>query len=213
MTAIRENIEQIKREIGNVQLVVVSKYRELEELAEVLDSGHVDLGENRVQELLTKQEKLPDSVHWHVIGHLQRNKVKYIIPFVHLIHSVDSIRLLNTIQKEAEKENKTVRILLQAHIASEESKYGFPLKDLDQWLKKDHRSEYPNVEILGLMGMATLTDNEEQIRSEFESLRKVYDKYEAEYGFKLLSMGMSSDYKIAISCGSNMVRIGSAVFR
>ncbi|MBR9859562.1 YggS family pyridoxal phosphate-dependent enzyme [bacterium] len=212
MSAIRENIEQIKSNLGKVQLVVDSKYRTLEELKEVYDAGERDFGENRVQELMQKVDELPSDIRWHAIGHLQRNKVKYIAPFVHLIHSVDSVKLLRAINKEAKKVDRVIPVLLQVHIADEESKFGFDQKELEDLLQSNDLEELPNVQVKGLMGMATLTDDHEKIATEFASLKSMYDQFQSEYSFDTLSMGMSSDYEIAIAQGSNMVRVGSKVF-
>ncbi|MEY2925160.1 MAG: hypothetical protein RLZZ337_1710 [Bacteroidota bacterium] len=208
-----ENIKQIEQEIGNVQLVVVSKYRSLSELQEVYTCGHRAFGENRVQELVDKYEVLPKDIEWHVIGHLQSNKVKYIAPFVHLIHSVDSFKLLQAINKEALKNERTIPFLFQMHIAQEESKFGLSAEELDDILKSSEYLDMKNIECRGLMGMATFTENEQQIRDEFSGLTTLFNIYKSEQNWNTLSMGMSGDYALAIQCGSNMIRVGSKIFQ
>lgn len=208
-----ENIKQIEQEIGNVQLVVVSKYRSLSELQEVYTCGHRAFGENRVQELVDKYEVLPKDIEWHVIGHLQSNKVKYIAPFVHLIHSVDSFKLLQAINKEALKNERTIPFLFQMHIAREESKFGLSAEELDDILKSSEYLDMKNIECRGLMGMATFTENEQQIRDEFSGLTTLFNIYKSEQNWNTLSMGMSGDYALAIQCGSTMIRVGSKIFQ
>lgn len=215
---IKENIDRINNEVGkNVLLVVVSKYRELEEVKRAYDTGHRDFAENRVQELLTKQEALPNDINWHIIGHLQTNKVKYIASFIDCIHSVDSLKLAKEINKQAEKNNRSIKVLLQVYIADEETKFGFDEAELIQLLKEGSLQALPHITICGLMGMATNTDNMEQVRSEFAHLKQLFNTLKADYfkdkaDFKEISMGMSSDYRIAVEEGSTMVRVGSAVF-
>lgn len=210
--SIRENIKQIQSEIGNTELVVVSKYRSMQELQEVYDSGHRHFGENRVQELVEKYEALPKDIKWHVIGHLQTNKVKYIAPFVHLIHSVDSFKLLKTIDNEAKKIDTVISFLFQLHIATEDSKYGLSSAQLAQILgSKDYKS-LKNVKCIGLMGMASFTEDQQQVKGEFDFLKSTYDKYGNDNDWSILSMGMSGDYTIAVSSGSTMVRVGSKIF-
>ncbi len=210
--SIRENIKQIQSEIGNTQLVVVSKYRSLPELKEVYESGHRHFGENRVQELVEKYEKLPKDILWHVIGHLQTNKVKYVAPFVHLIHSVDSFKLLQNINKEAQKVNRVIPFLFQIHIAEEDSKYGLRNGELKTILESDEYLDLKHVKCNGLMGMATFTEDEQQVRAEFESLKQLFDTYATKHGWKTLSMGMSGDYRLAVASGSTAVRVGSKIF-
>lgn len=210
--SIHENIKLIQSEIGNTELVVVSKYRSLSELQEVYDSGHRHFGENRVQELVDKYTELPKDINWHVIGHLQTNKVKYIVPFVHLIHSIDSLKLLKAINKEAEKAGRVIPFLFQLHIAEEDSKYGLSNADLGNILSSDEYRLLTNVMCKGLMGMATNTDNKQQIADEFDALKSLYDVYAVHQNFDTLSMGMSGDYTIAVSKGSTMVRVGSKIF-
>jgi pyridoxal phosphate enzyme (YggS family) len=210
--SICENIKQIQQEIGNSQLVVVSKYKSLAELKTVYACGHRHLGENRVQELLEKREALPIDIHWHIIGHLQTNKVKYIAPFVHLIHSIDSLKLLKEVNKEAKKNNRTIFFLFQMHIAQEESKYGLSPINLAEILQSPEYAELQYVKCRGLMGMATNTNDKEIISDEFFSLSQVFMNYKEAQSWDVLSMGMSSDYLIAVSHGSTLVRVGSKIF-
>lgn len=197
----------------NARLVAVSKTKPVDAIREVLDHGQVDFGENYVQELLDKQPQLPDSVNWHFIGHLQTNKVKQIAGFVHLIHGIDSLKALQEVNKQGIAFNRIVDVLIQVHIAEEESKYGVPPGSLETFMQEAVNLQLPNVRIRGLMGMATFTENEIQIGTEFRNLRKLFDQHKsAASHFDTLSMGMSSDYKIALKEGSNMVRIGSVIF-
>lgn len=212
MNRICENIEQIRREIGNVQLVVVSKFRSNEELQQVYACGHRHFAENRVQEILRKRDELPGDIQWHIIGHLQTNKVKQVIPFIHLIHSVDSVKLLEKINEEAKKNDKIQEVLLQIHIAQEEHKYGFTPDELHNLMSNDQLSSYSNISCKGLMGMATFTDEQDVVRNEFKGLKSLYDRYAEDHGWNVLSMGMSGDYEIAVEEGSTMLRIGSLIF-
>jgi len=195
----------------SVTLVAVSKTKPNGLILEAYESGHRDFGENKVQELTSKHEQLPKDIRWHMIGHLQRNKVKYIVPFVHLIHSVDSKRLLDEIQKQAQKINKRVAVLLQIHIAKETSKFGLDEEELEALLEQ--KEHYSHIDFKGLMGMATFTEDSAAIQSEFNTIKTLFDKHlhswEKDH---VISIGMSSDYQLAIACGSNMVRIGSAIF-
>ena len=211
--SICKNIQEIEEEIGNTQLVVVSKYRSLEDLEKVYSCGHRHFGENRVQELVDKYETLPKDINWHVIGHLQTNKVKYIAPFVHLIHSVDSLKLLKTIDKEAEKSDRVIDFLFQMHIAQEDTKFGLSEDELKGILEIDEYSFLNNVRCKGLMGMATNTEDNNQVTSEFTALKATYDMYATDYNFDILSMGMSSDYQVALANGSTMIRVGSKIFQ
>ena len=211
--SICKNIQEIEEEIGNTQLVVVSKYRSLEDLEKVYSCGHRHFGENRVQELVDKYETLPKDINWHVIGHLQKNKVKYIAPFVHLIHSVDSLKLLKTIDKEAEKSDRVIDFLFQMHIAQEDTKFGLSEDELKGILEIDEYSFLNNVRCKGLMGMSTNTQDNNQVTSEFTALKATYDMYATEYNFDILSMGMSCDYLVAIVNGSTMIRVGSKIFQ
>ena len=206
---ISSNLNNIKNEIPkNVTLVAVSKTKPISDIKILYQDGHKIFGENKVQELLQKYEKLPKDIKWHMIGHLQRNKVKYIAPFVSLIHSIDTIKLLKEINKRAKENKRTINGLLQVHIAKESSKFGFSNDEINSILLES--SDYKNVNIIGLMGMATFTDNQEQIKDEFHALQSIFLKNQE--NLSVLSMGMSGDYKIAIEHGSNMIRIGSTIF-
>lgn len=200
----------------NVQLVAVSKTQPAEAILDLYRQGQRDFGENRVQELLPKYEALPKDIRWHLIGHLQSNKVKYIAPFVHLIHSVDSLDLLDEIDKQAVKNQRKIDCLLQFHIAEESSKYGLPPHAPDSWAQHQFDT-WPNVRICGVMGMATFTEDMEQVRGEFQLLRRIFDGLKGRFfsgseHFRHLSMGMSDDYPVAIEAGSTMVRIGTLLF-
>lgn len=217
--SVRENLSQLKKSFksNHCLLVAVSKTKPANAILEAYDAGVRDFGENKVQELTEKAPQLPQDIRWHMIGHLQRNKVKYIAPFVHLIHGVDTLKLLIQINKEAQKVERVISCLLQVHIAREETKFGLDETELRQILQGPELPEMNNVRIVGLMGMATLTDNEEIIRSEFAGLRKLRDNLNKEslpnnVALAELSMGMSGDYPIAQQEGSTMVRIGSAIF-
>ena len=206
--SISEKIQKIKKELPTgVDLVAVSKTQSHSKIKEAYDSGHKVFGENKVQELTEKYEKLPKNIRWHMIGHLQKNKVKYIAPFVDLIHAVDSEKLLKEIDKRAQQNNRIIDCLLQIHIAAESTKFGLSENEVNEILLR--KEEYKNVNIRGLMGMATFTNNNNQIKEEFDFLSSIFKKYDY---FNTLSMGMSGDYKIAINCGSTMVRIGSTIF-
>ena len=197
-----------------VDLVAVSKTYPVTALIEAYTAGQRDFGENRVQELTEKQAKLPEDIRWHMIGTLQRNKVKYMAPFVHLIHSVDSTELLSEINKQASKNQRVIRCLLQVYIATEETKHGFLPEEVLQFFEKRVQKDYPNVHIIGLMGMASFSNNEAQVRSEFCELKSLFDRLNSKFNTNLttLSMGMSGDFRIAIEEGSTMVRIGSSLF-
>jgi len=210
--SICKNIKQIEQEIGNTQLVVVSKYRSLPELQEVYDGGHRHYGENRVQELTTKYENLPKDIHWHLIGHLQSNKVKYIAPFVYLIHSIDSLKLLKEVDKEARKHQRVISFLFQMHIAQEETKFGLSKTELDEILLDPEYINLTHVACKGLMGMASNTEDIDQVKKEFEYLNSVYTELKDKHHYDTLSMGMSGDYLTAIAEGSNLIRVGSKIF-
>ena len=201
---------------GNVMLVAVSKTKTAEDIEELYDLGQRDFGENYVQELVDKYETLPKDIHWHFIGHLQTNKVKFIAPFVSFIHGVDSFRLLKEINKQGEKSNRIINCLLQIHIAQEETKFGLNEDELDEITGSTELKDLKNIKICGMMGMASFTENVETIRNEFRYLKTLYHSYNklsiANCQLLILSMGMSADYKIAIEEGSNMVRIGSLIF-
>ena len=196
----------------NVKTIAVSKRSTIEEIMSVYNLNHKDFGENRVQDLIVKYNNLPKDINWHMIGHLQRNKVKDIIEFIHLIHSVDSLRLLDQINKESIKKKLKTDILIQVKISKDVSKYGFLTNELDNVFKNYLSNKYRNVNILGLMGMATFTDNISQIESEFSLLSSLYNKYSKMTNLKYLSMGMSGDYLLALKYNSNMIRLGSAIF-
>lgn len=213
--------KEIREEIAkhNVTLVAVSKLKPVGDIEELYKLGERNFGENYVQELMEKQPLLPADVNWHFIGHLQTNKVKYIAKFVHLIHAVDSLKLLQEINKQAVKHTRVIDVLLQLHVAEEETKHGLDNNELVELLDRyeAQKAELPNVRIRGLMGMATFTDDLEQVRSEFRQIKNMHtfvkDSYFiTDYNFNICSMGMSSDYKIAIEEGSTMVRIGSSIF-
>ena len=198
-------------------LVAVSKTKPIEDLQEAYKAGNRIFGENKVQELASKAEEMPNDVEWHMIGHLQRNKVKYIAPFVNLIHAVDSIRLLKEIDKQAKNNNRIINCLLQVHIAQEEAKFGFNEKELKELINTAELKELTHVRIIGLMGMATNTKDESQIANEFKGLKTLFDEIKTaslptNVEMKELSMGMSGDYKLALKEGSTMVRIGSSIF-
>ena len=211
--SIQENYHKIKAQIPeNVELVAVSKFHPIEKIQEVYDCGQRVFGENKVQELLTKVNELPADIQWHLIGHLQTNKVKYIAPFIDTIQSVDSEKVLLEINKEAEKNNRKIKVLLQVKIAEEDTKYGLEILEAKEIFSNYLEQKYPNVEIIGLMGMATFTDNKTQVKSEFMVLKSLFDELSRFKKLEKLSMGMSDDFPLAIECGANSVRIGSAIF-
>ncbi|HTD40862.1 MAG TPA: YggS family pyridoxal phosphate-dependent enzyme [Mucilaginibacter sp.] len=217
--SIADNIKRLKNEtdIIKVQLIAVSKTKSEDEIKEAYDAGQRLFGENMVQELVDKYEHLPKGIQWHLIGHLQSNKVKYIAPFISMIQSVDSLKLLQEIDKHAQKHNRVIDCLLQVYIADEETKYGLGFDEIIELLRSEEFAALKNVRIRGLMGIATNTDNEKQVREEFYELKTFFDGIKQSYfrkenSFDTLSMGMSSDYKIAIEQGSNMVRLGSTIF-
>lgn len=215
---IREQLNEIKSQLpSTVTLVAVSKTKPNEAILEAYNAGQLIFGENKVQEMVGKAETLPNNIRWHLIGHLQRNKVKYIAPFVSMIHSVDSSRLLNEINKQAEKNNRVIDCLLQFHIAEEETKFGLDLIEARAFLESEEFKASKNVRICGVMGMATFTDNTEHVRAEFQKLRSIFNTLKKDYflnnqEFKEISMGMSGDWQLAIEEGSTMVRIGSSIF-
>lgn len=201
---------------SEVTLVAVSKTKPIAAIAEAYEAGHRHFGENRVAELQEKAPALPDDIVWHFIGHLQTKKVKHVVPHASLIHSLDSTKLLEEINKRAAQHNRTIDCLIQVHIATESTKYGFDFDEVRELLASELPANLPNVRIVGLMGMATFTDNEAQVRSEFASLGALFDELKnpgsSAYEMRTLSMGMSGDYTIAMEEGSNMVRIGTAIF-
>ena len=210
---ISQNLQNVRASFPqNVTLVAVSKTKPVEAILEAYHAQQRVFGENKAQEMKEKYDALPKDIEWHFIGHLQSNKIKYIIPFVALIHSVDSLDLLEEINAKAQNINRVVPILLQVHIADEETKFGLDEKELKEILEFD-KEQLNNVRIVGLMGMATFTEDQNQIKKEFQYLKSLFDKYKTgNPDFKTLSMGMSGDYELAISCGSTMVRIGSSIF-
>lgn len=215
---IAEKLHAIEGKLpSNVTLVAVSKTKPDEAILEAYQAGHRDFGENKVQDLLAKQERLPADIRWHMIGHLQSNKVKYLAPFVFLLHGVDSLKLLSVVNREAEKSDRVIDCLLQVRIAAEETKFGLPEEELMELIRSDQFSEMSHIRIRGLMGMATYTEISEQIREEFRQLKRIFDTlkgshFEEQESFNLLSCGMSGDFELAIEEGSNMVRIGSLIF-
>lgn len=218
MMAVRkEEYLRLKQELDskNITLVAVSKTKPVEDILELYHLGQRDFGENYVQELVSKQAQLPKDIRWHFIGHLQSNKVKVIAPFVHLIQSVDSSKLLIEINKQAEKNHRIINVLLQVHIAQEETKFGLDEQELSTLINSDKLNELKNVRVIGLMGMASFTQDEQHVREEFKTLKKLFNQHTQNTNherWEILSMGMSGDYKIAAEEGSKMVRIGSLLF-
>lgn len=207
----------LKQEIGpDVTLVAVSKTKPTDQILELYEKGQRAFGENYVQELIEKQALLPDDIQWHFIGHLQTNKVKYIAPFVHLIHGIDSLKLLKEVNKEAVKNKRSINVLLQIHIAQEETKFGLNEQELEALITELQEQPLLHVKIIGMMGMASFSEDTEQVRREFHYLKDLFNRYQSihlpNFELKQLSMGMSSDYKIALSEGSTMIRIGSLLF-
>ena len=214
---IQENIHKIQQTLpANVLLLAVSKTKPESDIMQAYEIGCRDFGENKVQEMVGKYEHLPKDIRWHLIGHLQTNKVKYIASFVSLIHSVDSLNLLETIDKEAKKHNRVIPCLLQFHIATEETKFGLSLEEAETIVASPEFKNLKNIEIRGVMGMASFTDKTEQVRKEFQHLKSIFDTLRIKYfpvdSFKEISMGMSEDYQIAVEEGSTIVRIGSSIF-
>ncbi|MEM0543347.1 YggS family pyridoxal phosphate-dependent enzyme [Flavobacterium sp. j3] len=223
---IKENLLQIKSQLPNhVTLVAVSKTKPVEDLMEAYHAGQRIFGENKIQEMTEKWQQMPKDIEWHMIGHVQSNKVKYMVPYVKLIHGVDSLKLLKEINRQAVRWRKNVDCLLQIHIAEEETKFGLDENELEELLNSEEFKKMTNINVIGLMGMATFTDNQEQIKREFDYLKSLFNKYKslktdtsdselAKQNCQLntLSMGMSGDYQLAIDCGSTMVRIGSSIF-
>lgn len=216
--SIQENLNQIKQSLpAHVTLVAVSKTKPVSDLLEAYDAGQRIFGENKIQEMADKAAQMPTDIEWHMIGHVQTNKVKYMAPFVSLVHGVDSLKLLDEINKQAAKNNRTINCLLQMHIAEEDTKFGLDDKELDDLLRSESLANMNNIKICGLMGMASFTDDQGKIRREFEHLKMNFDQLAARATTpnvdpKILSMGMSGDYLLAIDCGSTMIRIGSSIF-
>ena len=215
---IKNNLNNLRQNLpSGCKLIAVSKTKPVEKIIEAYQEGHRLFGENKVQELVPKHEALPKDIEWHMIGHLQSNKVKQIAPFITMIHSVDSVKLLEEINKQAIRATRRVDCLLQVHIAEEESKFGFSAEEVIQFIQSAGGASLKNVRVSGLMGMATLTENTEQIRKEFKGLKILFEKIKSttlpdNIEMKELSMGMSGDYKIAVEEGSTMIRVGSAIF-
>tara|TARA_R110002033_G_scaffold125347_12_gene167500 strand:+ start:45019 stop:45681 length:663 start_codon:yes stop_codon:yes gene_type:complete len=217
MMSIANNLQEIKNTLPEqVTLVAVSKTKPVANLMQAYDAGQRIFGENKIQEMAEKWEEMPKDIQWHMIGHVQTNKVKYMAPFVSLVHGVDSLKLLSEINKQALKNERSIDCLLQMHIAEEETKFGLDQKELLELINSDSFKDLKNIRIVGLMGMATFTDNQNQIRKEFNELHSIFEKLKNDTivgsEIEILSMGMSGDYKLAIDCGSNMVRIGSSIF-
>lgn len=216
--SVQSNIKEVKKYLpANVQLVCVSKFHPVESIMEAYTAGERIFGESKVQEMCEKYESLPKDIEWHFIGHLQTNKIKYIVPFVSLVHGVDSFRLLAEIDKQAGKINRKIHCLLQVHIAREETKFGFSGDELIELMKGGECQKLQHISIRGLMGMATYTDIQEQVKSEFRQLKSLFDVIKKDYfnkneSFNILSMGMSDDYRIAVDEGSTMIRVGSRIF-
>ena len=212
--SIKKNLLEIKSSLPeNVTLVAVSKTKPVSDLMEAYEAGQRIFGENKIQEMAEKFELMPKDIEWHMIGHVQTNKVKFMAPFVSLVHGVDSLKLLEEINKQALKNNRIIDCLLQIHIAEEDTKFGLDEEELSEIMKQVQNGKLKNIQLKGLMGMATFTQNKDQIKKEFLYLRSIFDKLQTS-NFKLttLSMGMSGDYQLAIDCGSTMVRIGSSIF-
>jgi len=215
--SIAQNLLKIKSSLPeNVTLVAVSKTKPIPDLMEAYDAGQRIFGENKIQEMAEKWEAMPKDIEWHMIGHVQTNKVKFMAQFVSLIHGVDSLKLLEEINKQAQKNNRIIDCLLQIHIAEEETKFGLDEEELNEIISSETFQEMKNIRIVGLMGMATFTDNQEQIKKEFTHLKSIFDKLQPliteNCQLNTISMGMSGDYQLAIECGSTMVRIGSSIF-
>ena len=212
--SIKDNLKAIKESIpSQVTLVAVSKTKPIADIEEAYAAGQRVFGENKIQEMTAKQEVLPKDIEWHMIGHIQRNKVKYMAEYVALIHGVDSLKLLKEINKQAKKHNRVISCLLQIHIAEEDTKFGFDENELSELIASSDIKQLNNIKIVGLMGMATFTDNNQQIRKEFKQLKSLFEKTKSSFpDLSQLSMGMSGDYKIAIEEGSTMIRVGSSIF-
>lgn len=212
--SIAENIKKYREELPDtVDLVAISKTKPNEDLMEAYEVGQRIFGENKIQEMTDKWEALPKDIEWHMVGHVQRNKVKYMAPYVGLIHAVDSLKLLKEINKQAKKHDRIIRCLLQIKIAEEDSKFGISAGEAEEVLQSTEYKAFENVAVVGLMGMATNTDNDEKVTKEFDYLHSVFKDFRIKYpAIKELSMGMSGDYKIAVKQGSTMVRIGSSIF-
>ena len=212
--SIKQNLLKIKSNLPeNIALVAVSKTKPVTDLMEAYNAGQRIFGENKIQEMTEKWEQMPKDIQWQMIGHVQTNKVKFMAEYVSLIHGVDSLKLVQEINKQAQKHNRVIDCLLQIYIADEETKFGLDQNELDELLQQVQQEKLNNIKIVGLMGMATFTENKEQIKKEFLNLKSIFDKFKIHNSdFSILSMGMSGDYQLAIDCGSTMIRIGSSVF-
>ncbi|MDB2463967.1 YggS family pyridoxal phosphate-dependent enzyme [Flavobacteriaceae bacterium] len=211
--SISQNLQQLKSEISdNVTLVAVSKTKPNEAVLEAYATGHRIFGENKVQEMTQKWEELPRDIQWHMIGHLQTNKVKYIAPYVSMIHSLDRVKLANEIDRQGARYRRVIDCLIQIKIAKEEEKFGFEPNEALSFLERLRTNPMPNINIRGVMGMATFTPDSEQIKQEFSLLKTFFDQNKSAHNLEILSMGMSGDYPLALELGSNMIRVGSAIF-
>ena len=212
--SISENIKKYRNGLPDkVKLVAISKTKPNEDILEAYGAGQRIFGENKIQEMTDKWEALPKDIEWHMVGHVQRNKVKYMAPFVGLIHAVDSLKLLKEINKQAKKHERVIKCLLQIKIAEEDSKFGISAEEAEEILNSEVYQKMENTQVIGLMGMATFTDDEKQVKEEFQYLKRVFDRFKQKYpALEELSMGMSGDYKLAVESGSTMVRIGSSIF-
>jgi hypothetical protein len=211
--SIADNLIEIKSNISdNVQLVAVSKTKPIKNINAAYETGQLHFGENKIQELVSKHDVLPKDIKWHMIGHLQSNKVKYIASFIHLIHSVDSMKLIKEINKQALKNDKIINILIQIDISNDGSKFGFSIDDINSIIYNNELSVFESVRINGFMGMASFTSDKNLIRNQFTSLNKLFKKHRKALSLNILSMGMSADYKIAIECNSNLIILGSTIF-
>lgn len=213
---VRDNLEKVKNKLPSATtLVAVSKTKPVEAIREAYEAGHRDFGENRIQEMVEKAEQLPVDIRWHMIGHVQTNKIKHMAPFVYMVHGCDRPKVLREVNKEAAKNDRKIKCLLQVHIAKEESKFGFDEQELIDFLEGGDWKEWTNIDICGLMGMATFTENSDQVRGEFAGLAQLFKQIQQKNlfaTFDTLSMGMSGDYPIALEEGATHVRIGSAIF-